>query len=46
MKKLTHAVPRENKKARNDKKPVEKVAETADAKCCAKTSKNRVGCHD
>ncbi len=46
MKKLTKGTPKTSTEAQRPLKPVEKVAGTADAKCCAKTSKNRVGCHD
>lgn len=46
MKKLTHADPKHKKEANSAKKSVENVTKTSDAKCCAKTSKNSVGCHD
>lgn len=46
MKKLTHGTTQPKNTAKPNPKPVEQAAEKADAKCCAKTSKNRVGCHD
>jgi hypothetical protein len=47
MKKLTQTSPKTNESKKvaletdGDRKPVRK-----DAKCCAKTSRNAVGCHD
>ena len=47
MKKLTHTAPKTKKvetaavEVDADRKPVK-----SDAKCCAKTSRNAVGCHD
>ena len=46
MKKLTHTETKSKSDARQNTKTIEQAAEKADAKCCAKHSKNRVGCHD
>jgi len=46
MKKLTQGNLKSKKEAENNRKSIEATAEKSDAKCCAKTSKNRVGCHD
>jgi hypothetical protein len=46
MKKLTQEKLKTRQDAEKAKKALENAAEKTDAKCCAKTSKNRVGCHD
>jgi hypothetical protein len=46
MKKLTNASREPRCQEQKTDKHIEKAEGKKDAKCCAKTSKNPVGCHD
>ncbi len=46
MKKLTETPPKAKQPVKDITKRLEKDAEKAEAKCCAKTSRHAVGCHD
>lgn len=46
MKKLTQTPPKAKQPANEAAERLEEEAEKSEAKCCAKTSRHAVGCHD